>query len=97
MNRDIACALLDERLQALRRSGYAALRSRVGELIVKQVAGPDRVSYQLEILIVWDAAENGAIRLLGSIDDGSLSTFVRPLTRDELIDPDDPSGSARQG
>jgi hypothetical protein len=97
MNREIAAALIDQQLQALRRSGYAALRSRVGEQIIAEVAGPDQARYQLEILIVWDAAENGAIRLLGSIDDGGLSTFVRPLSRDELVDPDDTSGSARQG
>jgi hypothetical protein len=89
MNREIARALIESELASLQGGGYAALRSRVGEHVVKDVVGPDGQSYQVEILIVWDVAEDGAIRLLGAIDDGGLATFVRPLSADALIDPDE--------
>ena len=88
MNREIARALLERELGDLRQGGYAALQARIGEQIVKETAGPDGRSYQVEILIVWDAGEYGAIRLLGSIDDGGFSTFLRPLIADDMIHPD---------
>ncbi len=86
MDRAVAQTLLDRelaRLRALGREALAALISRGPE--VKEITGPDGNPYQLESLVLWDAAPGGRIRLLVNIH-GGWRYFV-PLTADELIDP----------
>lgn len=86
MDRAIATALLERELAAARALGYAALRQRIGSDTVKEVAGPDGKAYQLALLILWDRAAEGPIRLIASIHDGGRRAF-KPLTADDLVQP----------
>jgi hypothetical protein len=88
MDLAMARSLLERELNELRARGYGGLRGQIGADIARQVTGPDGVPYQLQILVLWDGDENGAIRLIGSIDDGGLRTFIKPLTMDDVIQPE---------
>jgi hypothetical protein len=88
MDSVIARSLLERELDAIRARGYRHLRGQIGTDIDTELTGPDGVCYQLKILVLWDSEASGAIRIIGSIDDGGLRTFLRPLTMDHLLQPD---------
>lgn len=79
MNEAEARAVLSERLLEYRALSYAELRLRIGGSDVREVRAPSGVRYQVDIIVVWDAEPEGAIRVIGSVDDGGLRAF-RPLT-----------------
>jgi hypothetical protein len=87
MDRTIARLLLEQELAQARQRGYGGLKADVGQEITKQIVGPDGKDYQISVLLVWDAQENGPLRVIVSIDDGSWRAFV-PLTADDLIYPE---------
>jgi hypothetical protein len=45
------------------------------------------MTYSLEIQFFWDAKPDGAVRVIGSIDDGGWRAF-RPLSDDFIRAPD---------
>ena len=79
MNTQEARHLLAEELAAYEEKNYAELVSLIDEEFHFARQGPSGAQYQIEILIMWDSTPNGAIRILGSIDDGGWRAFV-PLT-----------------
>jgi hypothetical protein len=87
MDRTIASMLLERELAQARQRGYDGLKADVGQEVTKQVVGPDGKDYQVSVLVVWDAQENGPVRVIASIDDGGWRAFV-PLTADDLIYPE---------
>jgi hypothetical protein len=86
MDKMHAAAVLAGELETYRAKTYAQLRELVGSLDVYEVANPGGQAYQVEIQVVWDSEPEGAIRILGGIDDGGLSAFA-PVTDDLLIAP----------
>ncbi len=90
MNRDEALGLLNAKLDDYRRMTYAQLAAKVGEEDISEVVGPSGTAYQIEILVTWDRKPNGDVRVLGSIDDGTLRGAFRPVCSDLLVSPDDP-------
>lgn len=86
MNEAEARAELGRVLNALEASGYASLRGRVGTNKVFEAKAESGAVYQLEVMIAWDHKPEGAIRVLGSIDDGGLRAFL-PLTESRLVPP----------
>jgi hypothetical protein len=67
--------------------GYGHLKVDVGQEVTKQVVGPDGKDDQMSVLVVWDAQENGPLRVIVSIDDDGWRAIV-PLTPDDLIYPE---------
>jgi hypothetical protein len=86
MNRTEAMAILKKHLDLLISSGYLALSMRTGENQAFEVKGESGVTYQIEVDIFWEKQPDGAIRIVGSIDDGGLRAFL-PLTESRLVEP----------
>ncbi len=78
VNRREATSILRRHLDRLEASGYEALSRRVGENEAFEETVEPGVTYQLELTILWDHKPYGAIRAIGSIDDGGLRAFVPP-------------------
>lgn len=87
MNREIACALVDEELQKLRKLSYAELLKLMNNPSTIEVDGSDGKRYQIERQAFWDSKKGGNIRIMVSADDGRLSA-LKPLSRDFIISPD---------
>jgi len=79
MNATKARKLLTERLAQLRLLTYAQLAEKVDSVLNEEIERDSHRTWQLEFQVVWADAENGNVRVLGSIDDGGLRAFV-PLT-----------------
>jgi len=88
MNREEALALLNAKLDDYRRMTYAELAAKVGEEEVSEVVGPSGAAYQIEIHMTWDHVPNGDVRVLGSIDDGTLRGAFRPVCSDLIVTPE---------
>lgn len=86
MNRSVALKILSTHLDSLLEQGYATLAAQIGTDQYSEVIGNTGIAYQLEITFLWDHQPNGAIRLIGSIDDGGLSAFL-PVTISHLVEP----------
>jgi hypothetical protein len=87
MNRDEAIACLHQYLDSLEAIGYTALTRHAGEDLAFEMRSETGIVYQLEISILWDGKTGGAIRIIGSIDDGGLRAFL-PLTDSRLLEPE---------
>ena len=85
MDREEALALLNAKLDAYRKLTYAELAAKVGDAKIIEVSGPSGVAYQAEIVVIWDSEPDGALRVLGSIDDGSLRAAFRPVCNDLVV------------
>ncbi len=85
MNREEALGLLNVKLNDYRRMTHAELAAKVGEEDISEVVGPSGTAYQIEILVTWDHKPNGDVRVLGSIDDGTLRGAFKPVCGDFLV------------
>ncbi len=90
MDKQEARQLLNDFAAALQsRFAYRDWQKLIGEGDVVERQGDSGVNYQLEWEVFWDAQPGGAIRVMVSIDDGSLARFIIPLTRSFLVAPPD--------
>ena len=87
MDRQEAGILLGQYLDELESLGYSSLSTRIGEDIVFEREGRAKVMYQIEVAIRWEHKPNGAVLILGAIDDGGLSAFL-PLSDSRLVLPE---------
>jgi len=89
MDRDEARAVLEAELARWRASTWDVWRTWIAERRVEvvEVTGPSGTPWQIEVQAVWDAAPEATIRVLASIDDGSLSGAFRPVCGDLLVEP----------
>ena len=53
----------------------------------RELVGESGVSYQVEILAVWDGLQPGNLRVIVAVDDGRWRAFI-PLSEDFIIAPD---------
>ena len=86
MNREEADQLLQRELDEFEALGFVTLAQRVGEVVARDVPRSAGTTYQLELQIFWDDRPGGPLRLLGSVDDGGLRSFV-PLTSSRIVKP----------
>ncbi len=86
MDEAAAELILNATMQDYQRRSYGALAELVGQTNVREIEAPDGTSYQVELSVLWDERPGGAIRVLGSIDDGGLRSYW-PLTRDFIRYP----------
>ncbi|MCJ7513484.1 MAG: hypothetical protein MUO23_11005 [Anaerolineales bacterium] len=82
-----ALGLLAAALEPHRQLSYADLVGRIGQHVVLEQVGASGASYQIEIEVVWDSDVGGAVRAIGSIDDGGWRAIV-PLTADFIMGSD---------
>ena len=71
--------VLAAELKTYRAKPYAELVQLRGGAIVSEQTGPSGAHYQLEVQVMWDGQPNGAILVIGSVDDGGWRAFI-PLT-----------------
>jgi len=91
MDKTEARQLLEEFVAALRsRFTYREWQKLIGESEVVETEGLSGVAYQLEWTVFWDDQPGGAIRVVVSIDDGSLAHSIVPLTTSFLVSPESP-------
>jgi len=85
MDKREARQLLEEFVAELKSRSYQEWQILIGEEAVVERNGPSGVTYQIEWNAFWDARAGGDIRVMVSIDDGSLARFIVPLTTSFLI------------
>ena len=88
MDRVEAQFLLTEKLAEYRRQSYAELVAKIDNDEYVQIAGSSNTEYQIEIQFMWDDKENGELRVLAGIDDGTLRGAFRPVCEDFIMSPD---------
>ena len=88
MDKREANRLLEEFVTGLKSRSYQEWQILIGEEAVLERNGPSGVTYQIEWNAFWDARAGGDIRVMVSIDDGSLARFIVPLTTSFLISPE---------
>jgi hypothetical protein len=89
MDREEALGLLDAKLDEYRRMSYAELSAKIGHDEFPEVIGPSGTEYQIEIQICWDHKPDGDVRVMGTIDDGTLRGAFRPVCSDLIVRTDD--------
>ncbi len=82
-----ARALLQSHLQAYRQRAYGELVALLGRTQVTELQGSSGVTYQIEVGVHWDDRPGGAVRVLGSIDDGGWRA-CKPLCEDFILAAD---------
>lgn len=87
MDREEAQTILNAKLDEYRQLTYDQFAARVGDEEFPEVVGASGAQYQIEIQIVWDDKPGGAVRVLGSTDDGGWRAFL-PLCDSLLVTPD---------
>ena len=89
MDRDEARAVLAEAMAELRGHSYQELVDAwLGQPDCHARIGPSGAEYQIEIEAFWDTREPGPLRVLGSIDDGTLRHAFSPLSDGFIIAED---------
>ena len=86
MDKAEAAILLSAHLQEYRRRAYSDLLTLRGKPQVAELRGASGVTYQVEVEVFWDGRPGGALRVLGSIDDGWRA--FSPLCDDFILGPD---------
>jgi hypothetical protein len=86
LDREEATLILRHHLDQLEALGHPELSKRVAHDEAFAQNAPSGRAYQLEVSILWDRETGGAIRIIGSIDDGGPAAFIA-LTDDRLIHP----------
>jgi hypothetical protein len=86
MNKSEAQQILSQRLARFTSRSHAQLAPLVESRHVEadEIQGASGATYQIEIQFFWDDQPGGAIRIIGSIDDGGLRAFF-PLTDSFLV------------
>jgi len=82
-----ATTLLKDHLEAFRLRPYGDLVTLLGKPQVAELRGASGVTYQVEVEVHWDGRPGGALRVLGSIDDGGWRAFSS-LCDDFILAPD---------
>jgi hypothetical protein len=88
MNKKEAQKLLDLFVAALQSRSYQEWQGLLGESEVMEKTGASGVTYQVEWEAFWDFQAGGDIRVMVSIDDGSLARSLVPLSTSFVIAPD---------
>ena len=89
MDRVEAQRLLTEILAEYLQLAYSELVARIGNDEYLRVRSPSNIEYQVEIQFMWDGEEEGNVRVLAAIDDGSFRGAFRPVCEDLIVAPDE--------
>src|SRR4029077_19779291 len=82
-----ALKILIERLEEYRALSYAELVERLlDRRETVEAPGASGLTYRLDFQGFWETHPNGALRVLGSVDDGMVRAFV-PLSDSFVAEP----------
>ena len=87
MSREIARAIIEDKLKELRKFSYGALVKLVGRVSCDRVTGPDGGEYQVETETRWDSNAGGDVRVIVAVGGPGTSTF-KPLTGSFILSAD---------
>jgi hypothetical protein len=88
LHRDEATAVLHGWIQTLQERSYQELLQYLNNASCSEVQGPSGQVYQIEVEALWDNKLGSDLRVLVSIDDGSLRWATFPLTQDFMVRSD---------
>ncbi len=86
MDNSEARRVLQRYLRDYVQLGYEDLAERVGTQSSVTHTSDSGVHYQLRFETFWDDGPDGAVRVIGTIDDGTLLKAMLPLTEGLLIE-----------
>jgi hypothetical protein len=86
VNQPEAREMLHAHLGVYRNRTYAELRALLGKPETTELLAPSGTTYQVEIEVHWDGRPGGALRIIGSVDDGGWRT-LKPLTGNFVLAP----------
>ncbi len=75
MSREIARAIIEDRLKTLRKLSYGELAELVGRVSCDCINGPDGEEYQVETETRWDGKTGDNIRVIVAVDGPGISAF----------------------
>jgi hypothetical protein len=87
MSREIARAIIEDKLNKLRKFSYGELVKLVGQIRCDHINVPNGEEYQLETETRWDSKTGGNIRVIVAVDGPGVSAF-RPLTGTFIMSAD---------
>jgi hypothetical protein len=88
MSDEEAKGVLGAEFIKLRAAGYDELVRRLADAVeTTEVTGLSGATYHVELQGFWDDDEQGALRVMASIDDGGPRALL-PFTDSFTIDPD---------
>jgi hypothetical protein len=88
VNREEALVILKEQIARLRELQYNELLEFLDNAISIEVVGSSGTHYQIEMEAIWDREPKSDLRVVVSIDDGSLLRSTFPLVDDFIVLPD---------
>jgi hypothetical protein len=74
-----AAAVGEDVLAEYRRETYESLRRLLREPESRDVVAASGVVYQVEVNAVWDGAQDGDLRVMAAVDDGTFRRATVPL------------------
>ena len=80
--------ILRERIKRLQDLSYRELLFYRDNPTGEEVIAPSGQAYQIEVEALWDGEPDSDLRIIASIDDGSLRWATLPLVQDFVIRPD---------
>jgi hypothetical protein len=88
MDKIEAQQLLEGFAAGLTSRSYQEWQGFIGKPAMAEKQGASGVIYQIEWEAFWDSTAGGDIRVMVSLDDGSLARSIVPLTTSWLISPE---------
>jgi hypothetical protein len=88
MDKSEALATLNDELSLYRRLSYSELLPLVDRSSTIERTGPSGTKYQIEMQVLVDDPKLNTLRVLGTVDDGSLLRAMFPTGGDFIIAPD---------
>ncbi len=89
MNTQQAKQIIADQLKSYREKPYSELIKMIKQKpLTYEVRGQSGTLYQIEIQAFWDDRPNDNIRIMGSIDDGSMRAYS-PISDDFIKNPVD--------
>ena len=79
MSREIARAIIEDRLKELRKLSYGELAELVGQVGCDCVNGPGGEEYQVENETRWDGKTGSNIRVIVAVDGPGINAFKSVL------------------
>lgn len=87
MDIEEARKLLQNELLKFRARDYSELRSSLGNQGCWEVMGASGTTYQVEVDVLLDepGKDRGNLRILGTIDDGTLRAAFKPVSEQFIV------------
>jgi len=79
MGREIARAIIEDKLKELRKLSYAELAELVGQVSCDCINGPDGEEYQVETETRWAGKSGSNIRVIVAVDGPGINAFKSVL------------------